>query len=107
MRVQAGDQFLQRRAASPLMAIALEGGGARGLAHIVVLEAREKFGIRPVAITGISMGATFAACSEVRQIHARILTSLHNWSNFMARLLRARVGRFADAVLRARLANLP
>jgi NTE family protein len=37
--------------------ISLSGGGARGLAHIGVLAALEKYGIRPTIITGTSMGA--------------------------------------------------
>ena len=37
--------------------IALSGGGARGIAHIGVLDALEKYGIRPQIISGTSMGA--------------------------------------------------
>lgn len=37
--------------------IALSGGGARGIAHIGVLEALEKYGIKPQIISGTSMGA--------------------------------------------------
>jgi len=41
---------LLRRTTSPTVAIALGSGGARGLAHVVVLEALDELGIRPVAI---------------------------------------------------------
>lgn len=41
----------------PKFGIALSGGGARGLAHIGVLEALEKYGIKPRVISGTSMGA--------------------------------------------------
>jgi NTE family protein len=37
--------------------IALSGGGARGIAHIGVLEALEKYGIKPKIISGTSIGA--------------------------------------------------
>jgi NTE family protein len=37
--------------------VALGAGGARGLAHIVVLEAFEELGIRPTVISGTSIGA--------------------------------------------------
>ncbi len=37
--------------------IALSGGGARGIAHIGVLAALEKYGIEPNIISGTSMGA--------------------------------------------------
>ncbi len=41
--------------------IALSGGGARGIAHIGVLEALEKYGIKPEVISGTSMGAIVGA----------------------------------------------
>jgi len=45
----------------PRFGLALGGGGARGFAHIGVLERLEKIGIRPDVITGASMGALAAA----------------------------------------------
>jgi NTE family protein len=41
--------------------IALGAGGARGLAHIVVLQAFEELGIRPSMISGTSIGAVIGA----------------------------------------------
>lgn len=41
----------------PRFGITLSGGGARGIAHIGVLEALEKYGIKPEIISGTSMGA--------------------------------------------------
>ena len=43
------------------VALALGGGGARGLAHICVLEALDELGVRPVAIAGASIGAIVGA----------------------------------------------
>ena len=42
-------------------ALALGGGGARGLAHIAVLEALDDMGTRPAAIAGTSIGALIGA----------------------------------------------
>ena len=49
------------QSASPTVAVAFGGGGARGLAHIHVIEALDELGIRPVAITGSSIGAIMGA----------------------------------------------
>jgi NTE family protein len=41
--------------------LALGGGGARGLAHIAVLEAFDEAGVKPVLIAGTSIGALVGA----------------------------------------------
>lgn len=41
--------------------LALGGGGARGLAHILVLEAFDELGVRPDVIAGTSIGAILGA----------------------------------------------
>ncbi len=90
----------------PSVAIALGSGGARGIAHVAALEALDELGIRPVAIAGTSMGAVigaaYAAGLEAHDIRAHVLKVLRNRSNVMGKLLRARVGRFAELVLRGR-----
>ena len=45
----------------PTVALALGGGAARGLAHIVALEALDDLGVRPKIIAGTSMGALIGA----------------------------------------------
>jgi NTE family protein len=45
----------------PRIGLALGGGGARGLAHIVILETLDELGIRPDIISGTSMGAIYGA----------------------------------------------
>jgi len=97
---------LKFRAERPSVALALGSGGARGIAHVEVLEALDDLGIRPIAIAGTSMGAVvgaaYAAGLEARAIRTHVLRVLRNRSNVMGKLLRARVGRFADLVLRGR-----
>lgn len=46
---------------SPKIGLALGGGGARGLAHILILEAFDELGIKPSFITGTSIGAIYGA----------------------------------------------
>ena len=48
-------------ATAPSIALALGGGGARGLAHILMLEVFEELGLRPRIIAGTSIGAVFGA----------------------------------------------
>ena len=43
------------------VALALGGGSARGLAHVVALEAFDELGVKPVLIAGTSMGAICGA----------------------------------------------
>lgn len=47
--------------AQPTIGLALGGGGARGLAHIAMLEAFDELGIKPSIISGTSIGAIFGA----------------------------------------------
>ena len=49
--------------ATPRVGLVLGGGGARGLAHIGVLDVLEREGIRPDCITGSSMGGLIGALS--------------------------------------------
>lgn len=48
-------------AVRPRIGLALGGGGARGLAHIVMLEAFDELGIKPTIMSGTSIGAIYAA----------------------------------------------
>ncbi len=49
-------------APGPRIALALGGGSARGLAHIVMLEVFDELGIKPSIIAGTSMGSICGAC---------------------------------------------
>jgi NTE family protein len=48
-------------AVRPSIALALGGGGARGLAHILMLEVFDELGLKPSIIAGTSIGAIFGA----------------------------------------------
>jgi len=47
--------------ATPRIGLALGGGGARGMAHVPVIEALDDLGMVASAVTGTSIGAIFAA----------------------------------------------
>jgi len=76
----------------PTIAIALGGGGARGIAHVPALEALDELGMRPAAIAGTSMGAVigaaYSAGLEARDIRGHVLRVLRNRSDVMGKLLR-------------------
>lgn len=66
----------------PSVALAFGGGGARGLAHIHVIEALNELGIRPVAISGSSIGAIMGAAMasgmsgyDIRDYASELLSS--------------------------------
>jgi NTE family protein len=90
----------------PTVGIALGGGGARGFGHILALEALDELGIAPIAISGASigaiLGAAYAAGMGAKEIRAYVQQVLRNRGEVMGKLLRARVGRFADLVFRGR-----
>lgn len=84
----------------PRIAVAFGGGGARGLAHIHVIEALDELGIRPVAISGSSigsiMGAGMAAGMAGAEIREYAVSNLGRSSEVMSRMWRARPETFAE-----------
>ena len=60
----------------PAIGLALGGGGARGLAHVVMLEAFDELGLRPKVIAGTSIGAVigaaYASGMTAREIRAQM-----------------------------------
>jgi NTE family protein len=71
------------------IALALGGGSARGLAHIVVLEALDELGLEPVAIAGTSMGsicgALYAAGLSAAEMRADFESQLASRARFARR----------------------
>ncbi|MEP9371209.1 patatin-like phospholipase family protein [Mesorhizobium sp. KR1-2] len=87
---------------SPTFAVAFGGGGARGLAHIHVIEALDELGIRPVSIAGSSigaiMGAGMAAGMTGREMHDYARSILGRRAQVAMRMWRARPGSLAEMV---------
>ncbi len=83
-------------AADPTFAIAFGGGGARGLAHIHIIEVLNELGITPVAISGSSigsiMGASMASGMKGQEIRDFTLSVLTNRVEVMNRLWKLRPG---------------
>ena len=79
------------------VALALGGGGARGLAHIVVAEALDEMGVKPIAIAGTSIGAIigagYAAGMSGRDMRRYAVQIAHNRTDVMRRMMRARAGK--------------
>lgn len=77
------------------VALALGGGGARGLAHISALEAFDDLGVKPVALAGTSIGAVFAAAYAAgfsgKAIHHHVVTLARSRARLVRRLMGARV----------------
>lgn len=73
------------------VALALGSGGARGLAHIPVLETFDELGIAPSAIAGCSMGAVvgagYAAGMSGKEIRAFSVEALRKQGDFARRLI--------------------
>lgn len=80
-------------------ALALGSGGARGLAHVAVLEAFDEMGVKPAAIAGASIGAligaAYAAGMRGRDIRHYVLTLAHSPGEIRRRLVASRAGTFA------------
>jgi NTE family protein len=81
-------------------ALAPGGGGARGLAHIAVLEALDDMGQKPAAIAGTSIGALIAAAYAAgmsgREIRRFVITLAHDRAEVFRRLIATRAGTFAN-----------
>lgn len=90
------------RKGEPTVALALGGGGARGIAHIHVIEALNELGIRPVAIAGSSigalMGAGMAAGMTGREIRNYALSTVGHRGEVLNRLWQLRPSSLAEAM---------
>jgi NTE family protein len=105
--LRAGGRRTVGSAAKPkTLALALGGGGARGLAHIAVIEALDEIGVKPVAIAGTSIGAAigagYAAGMDGKSMRRLAIRVAHERSETIARLVTARA---SAALFPAALAN--
>ena len=84
----------------PRIGLVLGGGGARGIAHVPVLEALDEMGLVPAAIAGTSIGAIFGAVRAGgltgAEIRARTLESFGNRAAALAKLWTLRPKKLGD-----------
>jgi NTE family protein len=90
---------LQPRPASlparpPSIGLALGGGGARGIAHILMLEVFDELGIKPKVIAGTSIGALYGAAyasgMSAAEVRARTEETLARRFDLVRQLFAAR-----------------
>ena len=85
---------------SKTFALALGGGGARGLAHIAMLEALDEMGVRPAIVAGTSIGAligaAYAAGMSGKEIRRYVIALAHDRAEAWRRLITARAGTIAN-----------
>ncbi|MBW3097095.1 patatin-like phospholipase family protein [Pseudohoeflea coraliihabitans] len=91
-----------RDGSDPTVAVAFGGGGARGLAHIHVIEALDDLGLKPRAIAGSSigalMGAGMAAGMSGKEIREHTLATLGSPTTAIAHFWKARPQTMRAAV---------
>jgi NTE family protein len=85
---------------SPKIGIALGGGGARGFAHIPLLEAIDEMGITPTMLAGCSMGAVvgaaYASGMSGKDIRAHVDSLLANRIEFVRYVFGKRQTKITD-----------
>ena len=81
-------------------ALALGAGGARGLAHIAVIEALDAMGVAPVAIAGSSIGAVigagYAAGLSGRTMRRHLIRIAHDRGEVLRRVMAARAVAWSE-----------
>jgi NTE family protein len=81
-------------------ALALGAGGARGLAHIAVIEALDEMGARPTAIAGSSIGAVigagYAAGLSGRTMRRHLIRIAHDRGEVLRRVMAARAVAWSE-----------
>ena len=90
----------ERSSGEPTVAIAFGGGGARGFAHIHIIEVLDEMGIRPVAISGASigaiMGSAMAAGMTGKAMREFVLEMVSNRAQLLSRFWAARPAGLGD-----------
>jgi NTE family protein len=90
--------------------LALGGGGARGLAHIPLLEVFDELGVVPTTIAGCSMGAlvgaAYASGITGKELRVHVTKLLSNRVEFMRHVFGARKMRPSDILSLQSLTSL-
>src|SRR5882724_2082133 len=96
-------------ASGPRIGLALGGGSARGLAHVLMLEAFDELGVKPVVIAGTSMGAicgaAYAAGLSGAEMRAQFTALFANRASFLKHFAGKLRGSFST-LWSARLPNV-
>jgi NTE family protein len=81
-------------------ALALGAGGARGIAHIAIVEALDEMGIKPAMIAGSSIGAVigagYAAGLTGRVMRRHLLSLAHDRSEVLRRVMATRAVAWSE-----------
>lgn len=89
-----------KKAATPSIGLALGAGGARGIAHISVLEALDELGLKPQRISGTSIGAIigagYASGLSGHEVRSFTLEVLGDGGRVLAKLMQLRPRRFRE-----------
>ena len=64
----------------PRIGLALGGGSARGLAHVLMLEAFDELGVKPAVIAGTSMGRAFAQSYAAPNSQPNPYRTVEHWA---------------------------
>ena len=100
--VDAFDNEPRDRSGDPTVAVAFGGGGARGISHIHIIEVLNELGVKPVAITGSSigalMGAGMAAGLTGEEIREHTLATIGNRAEVMRKIWGLRPPTFKEAI---------
>lgn len=77
--------FVRWEPERPRLTLALSGGGARGIAHLGVIQRLEEAGIPPDGIAGTSVGGLIGAlyCGGLEVSEIRSLLSRVNWASLL------------------------
>jgi len=85
---------------SKTFGLAFGSGGSRGLAHIVMCEALDELGCKPVAVAGSSVGALVAAayCAGMsgKEMRRHVVGLAHDRAEVLRRLIATRGSTFAS-----------
>ncbi len=94
------NQLINQTKTHPSFGLALGGGGARGIAHIHVIEVLDELGLRPSVIAGTSIGAIYGAAYASgisgKEIRDYTLDLLKSKSSVMKRIYQKKPENLSD-----------